>query len=598
MESRSQRYFDLWAGPVVCLLSLLSSIAALPQDLVWGDAPELSASAWILGVPHPTGYPLYMLLTRLFQAAPFGTVIFRAHCFSAVCSAAAAWILFSFLRRTLQSVFERRIPFTTLPAFAAALAWICTPIVWEQSHIAEVYALFALQFVLALWLFVYAIQQSKRALPPLAFLIGSMLIHHRLSIFILTAMGVFLILRFYKRTAHWFGDNQENQEGIGRVIIHSFLCFLLPLSLLIYLPLRALSQPAINWYDPQTVSRFYELISGKLYAGTLSQSLQGVLQSDLYSILTGFLYLLVLSFLCYSLLAAPILWGFWILRKKLPWLLFFTISLFTMHQVFVYLYRVGDWQVFLLPSLITLTIPLAFGVAGIFEQLEQNEIAKPVIALAAVFFLFASLLPLWVRFDQSGGVLENPFSPANFLIGNGEFSDRFASARDLSIADYASNVWQKIPNGAPLLTGLTYETADNELNPLLYQQVVEHRNPDSPLIGAGFIHLDWYREAVSRKINIPLPPNRDRLFLSRDAWLQTTWEELIDPMLRKGQVYSASFSITNPPPKTWLSKAEFQYLGMIPIDRTLLPPYYTPYVPGGHIYKISAKQSNPIGNQP
>lgn len=565
---------------------------------MWGDTPELAACAWILGVPHPTGYPLYMLLTHLFQALPFGTVVFRAHFFSAVCSAIAAWVLFSFLRRELKTAFEERFSLTTLPSFVATIAWTLTPIVWEQSHIAEVYALFALLFALALWLFASAMKQPRRALPPLAFLFGLMLVHHRLSIFLMASIAPFILLRINHRTAFLFGDHSKEDRGFGKTATQSLLCLILPLSLLIYFPLRAITNPAINWYDPHTVTRFYQLISGALYSGTLTQSIQSVLQSDLYSILAGFLYLLVLPFLCYSVLALPILWGLWILRIKIPWLAYFTFLLFILYQVFVYLYRVGDWQVFLLPSLILLTIPLAFGIAGLLEKMRQRDVAKPVVKLAAAFFLFASFLPFWVRFDERGGLVENPFSPANYLIGNGALFDRFGSVQDLSASDYASNVWRKIPNGSPIVTGLTYETADNELNPLLYQQVVEGRNPDSPVIGGGFIHLDWYRDAVSRKLNIPLPPNRDRLFLSRDSWLQTTWDELLVPALRSKPIYTTSFSITNPPPPTWFEEAEFHYLGMIPIDRTRLSPSYDPYVPDGHVYKISEKHLTTTEKQP
>ncbi|MBN2326247.1 MAG: DUF2723 domain-containing protein [Candidatus Omnitrophica bacterium] len=573
-------------------MSLSAYIFTLPQDLVWGDSPELAASAWILGVPHPTGYPLYMLALRIFQALPAGTIIFRAHLFSAVCSALAAWVLWSFLRRILETVFGERPLLTSLPAFAAALAWSLTPLTASQSRIAEVYALFALQFALALWFFGYAMQNPKRATPLLAFLAGAMLVHHRLSIFIIVLIALFFFLRISRRTSHWFGIQTIESGNWSKTIQRSLICFLMPLLCLAYFPWRASQDPAINWYNPDNAARLYQLISGELYAGIIAQSMQDLLQSDLYSILTGFLQLLLLPFLCYSILILPLLWGFWVLWKKANWLAVFTILCLAVYQGFVFLYRVGDWQVFLLPSLIILTIPLAFGIAGILSDFGSQGIKRSIVRLTALFFLTASLLPLWVRFDGKEGLLERPFALSNYAIGNGALPERFGGMTDRSAAAYGAGVWRKIPDGAPLITGLTYETADNELYPLLYQQIVENRHPHTILVGAGFLRLDWYSEKISRRLSIAIPPKHGQLFASRDLWLQSIRSELIDPLLARGPIYITSFSLVNPPPRSWMEESKFQYLGLIPIDRAQISTFYDPYIPGGHIYKLERKSDS------
>ncbi|MGC9326989.1 MAG: protein O-mannosyl-transferase family [Candidatus Hinthialibacter sp.] len=591
-ESRSSRFISQWAGAAVCLLSLSASILTLPQDLVWGDSPELAASAWILGIPHPTGYPLYMLALRIFQALPAGTVIFRAHIFSAVCFALAAWVLWSFLRRMLETVFGERSWLTTWPAFAAALAWPLTPLAASQSRIAEVYALYALQFALGLWLLGYAMQNPQRAMPPLALLIGTMLVHHRLSVILIVLIGLFVILRLCRRTSPWFGVKTIESGNWSKTIRRSLICLLIPLLCLAYFPWRASQDPAINWYNPDNAARLYQLISGELYAGILTQNIQNLLEMDFYSVLTGFLHLLLLPFLCFSILILPLLWGFWILWKKANWLAVFTLLCLAAHQGFVFVYRVGDWPVFLLPSLITLTIPLAFGMAGVLSGFEMQGVKRSVIRLTAFFFVTASFLPLWVRFDGRGGLLENPFALSNYAPGNGALTERLSGIADRSAAAYASGVWRKIPNGAPLITGLTYETADNELHPLLYQQIVEERRPQTILVGAGFLRLDWYSEAISRRLSIPILPKRGQLFASRDSWLQSIWGELMEPLLARGPVYTTSFSLTNPPPRTWMEKADFRYLGLIPIDRRQISPFYDFYVPGGHVYQIEEKSDS------
>ena len=42
--------------------------------LFWKDAGELSAAAIDVGVPHPTGFPLWTGGARVFSLLPFGTL--------------------------------------------------------------------------------------------------------------------------------------------------------------------------------------------------------------------------------------------------------------------------------------------------------------------------------------------------------------------------------------------------------------------------------------------------------------------------------------------------------------------------------------------
>ena len=54
-----------------------------------GDWAEMQWIPARLGVPHPTGYPLYVLLGKLFSLIPVGSLGFRAELLSAVAAAAA-----------------------------------------------------------------------------------------------------------------------------------------------------------------------------------------------------------------------------------------------------------------------------------------------------------------------------------------------------------------------------------------------------------------------------------------------------------------------------------------------------------------------------
>jgi hypothetical protein len=47
-------------------------IATLTPSVAGGDSGELAAAGLTGGVPHPSGYPLFALLARLFGALPLG----------------------------------------------------------------------------------------------------------------------------------------------------------------------------------------------------------------------------------------------------------------------------------------------------------------------------------------------------------------------------------------------------------------------------------------------------------------------------------------------------------------------------------------------
>ncbi|HLG93332.1 MAG TPA: DUF2723 domain-containing protein, partial [candidate division Zixibacteria bacterium] len=58
-----------WIGLAVFLLSFSVYGATLARTVGFIDSGELAWVSATLGIPHPTGYPLYTLLTHLFVLA-------------------------------------------------------------------------------------------------------------------------------------------------------------------------------------------------------------------------------------------------------------------------------------------------------------------------------------------------------------------------------------------------------------------------------------------------------------------------------------------------------------------------------------------------
>jgi hypothetical protein len=112
----------------------------------WGDAAKWQYLGSILGVSHPPGSPLYVLLTYAWSLLPWpDELALRIGLFSSLCGAAAVALAFALLRRLGVSV---------AAASLGALAFATAQCQWVFSTEAEVYALLGLAWVFVLHRFV------------------------------------------------------------------------------------------------------------------------------------------------------------------------------------------------------------------------------------------------------------------------------------------------------------------------------------------------------------------------------------------------------------------------------------------------------------
>jgi hypothetical protein len=108
----------------------LASIS--PEPARW-DTAEMQTVPYILGIAHPTGFPLYVLTGWLWShALPIGTVAFRMNLFSAVALAASCWLLY----RT-----ARAVECSPLAALCGALLFAFGRAAWWNAQRADVHSL-------------------------------------------------------------------------------------------------------------------------------------------------------------------------------------------------------------------------------------------------------------------------------------------------------------------------------------------------------------------------------------------------------------------------------------------------------------------------
>ena len=136
------------AGAAVLLLYV---ITLAPTTALW-DASEYITAAYTLGIPHPPGNPLFVLLGRVASLVPIATVAVRVNMLAAVCSALSAAVWFLVVERVLGDWFPLR--WTRLVGASVASILSATAFtVWNQSVVNEkVYTVSLAFFAVVSWL--------------------------------------------------------------------------------------------------------------------------------------------------------------------------------------------------------------------------------------------------------------------------------------------------------------------------------------------------------------------------------------------------------------------------------------------------------------
>jgi hypothetical protein len=147
-----------------------------PTTAMW-DASEYITAAYTLGIPHPPGNPLFVLLGRVASLVPLGSVAVRVNLLAALSSAGAAAVWFLVVERVLSGWFAERWARLAGGSVAALLSATAFT-VWNQSVVNEkVYTVSLAFFAAVSWLTVLWCddpdgRRADRILVLIAYLIG------------------------------------------------------------------------------------------------------------------------------------------------------------------------------------------------------------------------------------------------------------------------------------------------------------------------------------------------------------------------------------------------------------------------------------------
>jgi hypothetical protein len=187
IETHGRWLFPALVGLGFLGLYSLSPYPGLGGRVHYGDSAEFQWLAAVTGVSHPSGYPLYLLLLKLFvHALPFLTAARVATAFSTFAGAGA--VVVTYLAAT-------RFSRSRLGGLAASLLIGVSYSFWASSTEAEVYALFHLLFMLVIYFLLgFRETRSHRDLLLALFLYAIGFGAHLLMIVLLPAI-VYLLVR-------------------------------------------------------------------------------------------------------------------------------------------------------------------------------------------------------------------------------------------------------------------------------------------------------------------------------------------------------------------------------------------------------------------
>ena len=213
--------------PLVLVFALL--LQGICPGVYWGDDGLLISASATLGIGHPPGHPLYMMINRCALFLPFGDIACRYNFMSALWLSLALALLAAWLKTEMGTSRMSRLILIALMAFP-----VIHPFAWHQAVRAETYSLHVLLLVVCLWS-IFRLGNVKGMMLS-AFVAGLMLGNQLL---LASFAGPGLLFA-------WIWLWIESGWKIG-TLFRAAILFLSGLSVYLYPAIRAGNRPKVAW---------------------------------------------------------------------------------------------------------------------------------------------------------------------------------------------------------------------------------------------------------------------------------------------------------------------------------------------------------------
>ena len=435
---KSSRYI---LPSIVFGVSLIAYSLTLCPTVHVGDSGEFITNAFILGINHPTGYPLHSLLGRTaVLLLPFLTPAVAVNFLSALAASLSAVFAFAIVK-----IVSTRVDVAT----TTALLFGFSTTLWSRATTAEVYPLVLLSEAIAIYFLLrWTSGNDARDLIALAYVTGLGLSQHVLGLLIAACIFLYILI---KRPAIFL-----NLRLLLILLGFAFLGW----TTYLYLPIRASAHPPIAWGNPETLRNFIHHlypVAGKgisyLFAGEQGGRFTRILEQTFTK-----------EFWYFGILAIP---GLYRLRHR-QLLLFLFVSI----PVLVVFFTVNrnmpfhaDFDAYLLPVHLIVAILIGCGILLLYEIIEGTDVPRKLPGYRIAFSGFVFLLPLAL------------------LLINFSGEDK---SRDYFGQDFGTNLMRTVGRNS-----IVFTIGDEQTFLAWYKKYVEKTMSDATIIDAQLLGASW-----------------------------------------------------------------------------------------------------------
>ncbi len=466
-----QCYRKEWvAGGVVFIMPLTLYVLTLAPSVTFTDSGELAAVCTTLGVAHPTGYPLFVILGFLWTQLPLPfTPVFKLNLFAASCTAIASLLFYRlvlFFLSAVQSAYwqkgegekkkkksKSKKELTAGMLEQERLVWIALAVsllfafsrtIWAQATAVEVYSLHLVMLVLSIHLFLrftLAKEPQRKDALLWAFVLGLGFTNHLTMVLLAPAM-----LYFY---FHRYGFTKDAFMRMAMMSVP----FALGLSLYLYLPIRSSMLPEFNWGEVhRSFDKFFYHVSGKQYQVHLFNGNWEPQAKVFFSLLPfelAFVGILLAIYGAMRLFEA---------EKSLAW---FVMLLVLGSALYAVNYNVHDVDSYFLLTFLALILLVGTGLLFLAQQRKA----------VATFSLMLPLIAIAINFNYNN------------------------RRNETLVLDYTKAMVEPLEPHALVLSAQW----DYFCSAFWYLQRFEGLRPDVVMIEKELLRRTWYVRAVQRK---------------------------------------------------------------------------------------------------
>ena len=313
MTERLRRWYhnqdklSLYLSVFVFLASFVAYLKTMAPTASFWDCGEFIACSYILGVPHPPGTPLFILIGRLFSIIPlYGEIAARVNFISVLSSALAVWLCYILLVKLVsywekaESTLWMRVG-KYVGAVAGSLFLAFSNTFWSNAVEAEVYGVSMFLMLLILYLGLVWMDQRKTPkgtkLLILISYLGFLSLGIHMTIFIVmpaifllvilvdrerlldwrfwvTGMVLLLVMHsvipFLLGMGIWFVLSLllmgvSNQKRLWALACSIIFVAMIAYTVQLFIPIRSALDPAIDENDPDDWPSFKAFLERKQY---------------------------------------------------------------------------------------------------------------------------------------------------------------------------------------------------------------------------------------------------------------------------------------------------------------------------------------------